>query len=113
MAVNKGLGYEAYKEAYDRLGSTRAVARELNVNPTTVQRCLQNKNGSTTEPAKDKLSDLGYEVTGKELTSQDAWDSHADSFERSLTIATKEHWSAIERPAGAYVVAHFTDPACR
>jgi transposase-like protein len=110
MAVNKGLGYEAYKEAYDRLGSTRAVARELDVNPSTVQRCLKEGMERKQEPARDKLSDLGYEVTGKELTSQDAWDSHADSFERSLTIATKEHWSVIERPAGAYVVAHFTDP---
>jgi DNA-binding transcriptional regulator YhcF (GntR family) len=49
MAVNKGLGYEAYKEAYDRLGSVRAVARELSVNPSTVQRCLRNNNQAASQ----------------------------------------------------------------
>ena len=112
MAVNKGLGYEAYKEAYDRLGSYHATARELGVNESTVWRAINNNqaHGLSVQAATNKLSDLGYEVTGRELTSQDAWDAHADSFERSLTVATKEHWSVIERPAGAYVVAHFTDP---
>ena len=110
MAETKGLGYAVYKEAYDRIGTIKGVARELGVHPTTVSHSLRNGDARAEVKHTDQLSALGYGTEGRELTAQDAWDSHVGAFERSLTMATKAHWSPIDRPAGAYVVAHFTDP---
>jgi DNA-binding LacI/PurR family transcriptional regulator len=41
MSENKGLGYAAYKEAYDRLGTIQGVAREFGVHNSTVSRSLK------------------------------------------------------------------------
>lgn len=41
MAANRGIGRDAYIEAYRRLGSKRAVARELGVTKSTVQEVLR------------------------------------------------------------------------
>jgi hypothetical protein len=112
MSANKGYSGADYEAAFLRFGSNRSVARELNVSESTVRRArkLLAYREPATRDATDKLADLGYEIGGQELTAQDAWDSHVDAFERSLTQATREHWSIIQRPQGPYVVAHFTDP---
>ena len=54
MAQNRGLGYAAYKEAFDRLGSINAVAREFDVHRSTVSRCLQ---GGSQDPAMQGAMD--------------------------------------------------------
>jgi hypothetical protein len=43
MAGNVGLGWEAYAEAYERLGSYHKVAKELGVNESTVRRSLKRR----------------------------------------------------------------------
>lgn len=40
--LSKGLGIGVYQEAYERLGSVRAVAREFGVNESTVRRSVKN-----------------------------------------------------------------------
>jgi hypothetical protein len=111
MSANKGFGYAAYKDAYDRLGSARAVARELGVNPSTVKASLQKgRRDPAMQETITSLADLGYSTAAPEMSAKDAWDSHVTAFERSLSKATKEQWSVIERPSGPFVVAHFTDP---
>lgn len=42
MSANKGYGRGVYAEAYARLGSYRAVAREFGVDPSTVSECLKS-----------------------------------------------------------------------
>jgi hypothetical protein len=112
MADAKGYTGADYVAAYERLKSNKAVAREMGVHESTVRESIKRfkARDPSIQIATKTLSDLGYETSGQELTARDAWDSHVGAFERSLTAATKEQWAVIERPAGAYVVAHFTDP---
>ena len=61
MAKNKGLGREAYEEAYRRLGSIRAVARELGVHKSSVQDALRGVDLKAA-PAAEMLTAAGYRV---------------------------------------------------
>ncbi|MFC0280331.1 hypothetical protein ACFOHK_16020 [Falsigemmobacter intermedius] len=65
MAANKGLGREAYQEAFDRLGSMNAVAKELGVSHRTVARSLR----SATDPAIQ----AGMDAVGTGMVPAMAW----------------------------------------
>lgn len=67
MAQNKGYGYEAYKEAYDRLGSVKAVAREFGVHHSTVSASLNG--GRRQDPAIQRAMD----AVGTGLVPPLAW----------------------------------------
>ena len=58
MALAKGIGRDAYLEAYQRLGSKRAVAREFGVTLSTVQGALRN-----VDPAVQRgMDSLGMKI---------------------------------------------------
>ena len=107
MAQNRGLGYAAYKEAFDRLGSFKAVARELNVHASTVAGCLKReRKDSPVAP----LEAAGYDLAREEETPADAWSAHVNTFERTFAEYTKNHWAKIARPPGPFVIFNCTDP---
>jgi DNA-binding transcriptional regulator YdaS (Cro superfamily) len=67
MSANKGYGYAVYKEAYMRLGSFKAVARELGVSPSTVSDCINH--GRANDPAMQSAMD----AIGTGMTPSVAW----------------------------------------
>lgn len=64
--ANKDFGAEVYAEAYARLGSYRAVARELGVVESTVRKCIQRlKRREATDPAVlNAMAGAGMEDIG-------------------------------------------------
>jgi hypothetical protein len=109
MAKNKGLGREAYEEAYRRLGSIRAVARELGVHKSSVQDALRGVDLKAA-PAAEMLTAAGYRVDRPEKTPAEAWEEHKAVVERRVSKVLANRWPVIKRPKGPFVVAHFTDP---
>jgi hypothetical protein len=90
-------------------------ADAMNVNYDTFKTRLRKakqmeKLNENPTQATQNLGQLGYNLAAPDLTPEMAWESHASTFERSFSEATKEQWQTIHRPSGAYVVAHFTDP---
>ena len=63
MSYHKGLGVEAYLEAFARLGSYNAVARELGVHAETVRRSIRaHAKREGTDPAiLGAMSESGME----------------------------------------------------
>lgn len=64
---NKGIGHEVYAEAYQRLGSYRAVARELGVSESTVRQSIQRGSG------KDPALERAAQAVGTNMTPALAW----------------------------------------
>ena len=109
MAVNKGLGRDVYLEAYRRLGSKRAVARELGVSWSTVQEALSGMDLKA-EPATEKLVAAGYQINREDKTPAEAWAEHKAVVERRVSKVLASRWPTIKRGKGSFVIAHFTDP---
>jgi hypothetical protein len=113
MSKNKGYNAAIYLEAYERLGSLRAVARELNVNESTVREAVRR---GKLNPAQAKAQDAmpfaaaGYDLARENESPAEAWNAHVDTFERTFAQQTKSHWAKVARPAGPFVVFHCTDP---
>lgn len=102
MAQNKGFGAEAYAPLYEELRSYKAVADKFGVNPSTVRKALKNYEAP--------LADAGYSLDRPDMTPEEAWHSHADTFERTYSEVSRKQWQTIRRPKGPFVIFHCTDP---
>lgn len=100
MATNKGISRDRYEEAYKRLGSFRAVAKELGVNKSTVAGIIKRE---------EKLSSAGYDLNHTERTPEEAWEGHVSAFERKVSGALAKQGGVIKR-SGPFVIFHCTDP---
>ena len=102
------------EEALDALrehGSIRGAAAALGLPRSTFRnRLARAQMSEPKQRSAAKLESLGYNLSAEEKTPQEAWDSHANTVERKLSEAIRKSWPAIERPDGAYVIFHATDP---
>jgi hypothetical protein len=112
MATTKGFTGAQYAEVYKRLRSYAAVAREFGVVESTVRAAIKRHAHAEREGVHhpQPLEDAGYEFEAPDMTKEQAWDSHADTFERTFAKAQSEHWAIIKRPKGPYGIFHCTDP---
>ena len=97
---------QTYMDAFERNGSFSAAARELGVSESTVRRAVQSMRS---QAASEKLSGIGYDLARDDESPKDAWDGHADTFERTFSSYTKSHWAEIKRPSGPFSIFHSTD----
>jgi len=67
MAATKGFGYAVYKEAYDRIGTIKGVARELGVHPTTVSAALR------IDRRRDPAMQGAMDAIGTDMVPSIAW----------------------------------------
>ena len=67
MSIHKGYTYAEYVAAYERLGSFKAVARELGVNESTARRSIHK--GNERDPAMQGAMD----AVGTGLVPSMAW----------------------------------------
>lgn len=111
MPERKGFTAEQYLEAYEAAGSNfREAARVLGVNESSVRKGL--KAAKKTEPAAiDKLITTGYTIdpVAAERSDADAWNDHADVFERKISKIIANRWPVVRVTNGAYCVFHSTD----
>lgn len=73
MAMNKGIGFEAYKELWDQGLSTVQIAKQLDVNPTTVQRSLKRHGIRPSERIVDPAIAAGMAQVGTNMVPHLAW----------------------------------------
>lgn len=111
MPQQKGISAEKYAEVYEAAGNNlREAARILGVNESSVRRGL--KSAKATEPAAlEKLQETGYVIdkAKAERTSEDAWNDHANAFERKIAKVLSNRWPVIQTRNGPYCVFHSTD----
>ncbi len=105
MATTKGISREIYQEAYNRLGTMAAVARELGVTKSTAHEVLHRIKA---DAAAKPLSAVGYNLNYRERTTAEAWDDHASAFERKIGGAMAKRGGTVRR-SGPFCIAHFTD----
>lgn len=97
--------------AVEKYGNMRKAAAALGIPYRTFQsRVTIAKANPPKADTLIKLSDVGYNLESGAKTPQEAWDSHASVVERKLSEAVRKTWPVIERPDGAYVIFHATDP---
>ena len=108
MSTNKGHTGADYAEAYKRLGTKAAVAAEFGVNESTVRKALMRHADKAADAAPFEA--VGYDLAREDETPADAWNAHADTFERTYAEQTKSHWAKVKRASGPFVVFHCTDP---
>jgi hypothetical protein len=98
---------QAALEALEMHGSKRAAARALGITPASFRDRI--KSAQRRQPERPtKLADA-YNLDRPERTPEDAWNGHADAFERAFADAAGSRWQAITRPRGAFVIYHTTD----
>jgi len=88
MAENKGLGYAAYKEAYDRLGTIQGVAQEFGVHNSTVSRSLR-----LGDKKRDPAIQRAMDVSGTKLVPRGIWEKHPadeNGVARSIFLTTAD-----------------------
>jgi len=87
MTIHKGYTAEDYKAAYYRLGSNKAVAKEMGVNESTVRRSLAKLAGR--DPAIQRAMD----VSGTKLVPRGIWEKHPadeNGVARSIFLTTAD-----------------------
>lgn len=73
MTGNKGLGFEAYKPLWDQGMSTVQIAKQLGVNPTTVQKSLKLHGIIPSERHIDPAIEQGMDHIGTGMVPSVAW----------------------------------------
>jgi hypothetical protein len=96
------------RAAYERLGSLTAVAREFGLDRKTVRESLEASDKHKSA-VKDALAVVGYDLDEGERTPQEAWDAHAESFERKVGASISKVDRVLRR-SGPFPVFHSTDP---
>ena len=98
---------EAVLAAVRKYGSTRAAAEALDMSQTTVARRAKASREAQTE---GMFEDLGYDTNAPEKSNQQAWEEHADVFERELAKTLRKRTARIRRTNGTpFVIFHTTD----
>ena len=94
-------------EALEAHGSQRKAAAALGIDESSLRDRLKyaRRHAETSPP---KLADV-YNLDRPEKTPEDAWNGHADAFERAYSKVSQSRWPVISRPRGAFVIYHSTD----
>jgi hypothetical protein len=102
----------AQQEALDAVqeyGSETAAAKALGIARGTMRHRLERarRNSEAYSAPGQPLQD--YNLDRPDKTPQEAWDGHADAFERSVSKTLKTRWQTIKRGKGPFCIFHATD----
>lgn len=97
--------------AYRATGNYSAGAKKMNMDRMTFKRHVKEAMALNLSEVKaeEKLASLGYDTQAEEKTPEDAWNEHAQVFERVYSETIAKRWRTIARPDGPYCVFHTTD----
>ena len=103
----------AQREAVEALkvhGNKQAAADALGISRASIRRRLDAaQKRLSDEEAGAPLANQGYNLSAPDRTPEEAWNSHADTFERTVSKVLRNRWRVIHRPKGAFCIFHSTD----
>jgi len=93
-------------DALEQYGSIKKAAAALGIHKSSLQERLRTARRNGDKPVKLTAA---YNLDRGERTPAEAWDGHADAFERSVSKTIKNRWPVINRPRGPFCIFHSTD----